>query len=155
MKYHSISVYQTRYATSIVAIYFNNATVKASTKFYKTTFPYDMIFAKADTSTRDEQFYKLTMELNIHYRYFIGSLIDLFSTRVDLSFSVHKLETFLENPDKVQFEGLVQILIYIRDNNNFGFKYYANINDAPVSELLIQASIKTENRFMAFSRYSW
>ena len=34
-------------------------------------------------------------------------------------------------------------------------KYYANINDAPVSGLLIQASIKTENQLMDFSDYSW
>ena len=46
MKNHSISVDQTRYATSIVAKYVDTATVKASTKFYKTTLPDDMIFAK-------------------------------------------------------------------------------------------------------------
>ena len=37
---------QTRYATSIVVKYFDIATVKASTKFYKTTLPYDIIFDK-------------------------------------------------------------------------------------------------------------
>ena len=34
-------------------------------------------------------------------------------------------------------------------------KYYANINDTPVSDLLRQASIKTENQFMFFSYSSW
>ena len=34
-------------------------------------------------------------------------------------------------------------------------KYYANINDAPVYELLRQASIKPENQLMAFSDSSW
>ena len=34
-------------------------------------------------------------------------------------------------------------------------KYYANINDAPVSELFRQASIKTENHLMNFSDSSW
>ena len=29
------------------------------------------------------------------------------------------------------------------------------MNDAPVSDLLIQASIKTDNQLMAFSDYSW
>ena len=29
------------------------------------------------------------------------------------------------------------------------------MNDAPVSDLLIQASIKTDNHFMDFSDYSW
>ena len=46
MKDHSISVYQAIYATSIVAKYFDTATVKLSTNFYKTTLPADMIFTK-------------------------------------------------------------------------------------------------------------
>ena len=46
MKYHSISVDQDRYATSVVAKYLDTATVKASTKFYKTILPADMIFTK-------------------------------------------------------------------------------------------------------------
>ena len=68
MKYHSFSVDQARYATSIVAKYLDTAKVKASTKFYMTTFPYDMIFTKYDTSTSDEQVEKLNRELNINYR---------------------------------------------------------------------------------------
>ena len=46
LKYHSISVDQARYATSIVAKYLDNSTVKVSNKFYKTTLPSDMIFTK-------------------------------------------------------------------------------------------------------------
>ena len=46
LKDHSISVDQARYATSIIAKYVYTATVKVSTKFYKTTFPADMIFTK-------------------------------------------------------------------------------------------------------------
>ena len=94
MKDHSISVDQDRYATSIVPKQLDTATVKTSTKFYKTTFPYDMIFTKDDTSTSDEQVEKLTREFNFHYRACIGSLIYFLSTRVDLSFSVHKLDFF-------------------------------------------------------------
>ena len=36
-----------------------------------------------------------------------------------------------------------------------GLKYYADMNDVPVSDLSRQASIKTENKFMAFSDSSW
>ena len=59
---------QARYATSIVAKYLDTATVKVSNKFYKTTFPDDMIFTKEDVSTSDEKVVKLTREFNIHYR---------------------------------------------------------------------------------------
>ena len=82
MKDHSISVEQAGCATSAVAKYLDNVTFKASTNFYKTTFPSDMIFTKYDTSTSDEQVEKLTMEFNVHYIASIGSLIYLLSTRV-------------------------------------------------------------------------
>ena len=52
LKDHSIYLYQARYATSIVAKYLDTATVKVSKKFYKTTFPADMIFTKEDVFTR-------------------------------------------------------------------------------------------------------
>ena len=60
MKDHSISVGQARCATYIVAKYLDTATVKASTKFYNTTLPSNMIFTKYDTSTSDDQVEKLT-----------------------------------------------------------------------------------------------
>ena len=55
LKYHSISVDQVRYATSIVAKYVDTAKVKVSNKFYKTKLPADMIFTIEDVSTSDEQ----------------------------------------------------------------------------------------------------
>ena len=155
MKDNSIPVDQARYATSIVAKYLDTATVKASTKFYKTNLPSDMIFTKAYASISDEKVEKLTREFNIQYRSCISSLTYLLSTRVDLCFAVHKLEKFSSNPDKLQFEGLVHLLKYIRYNKTLGLNYYANINNAPVSELLRQASTKTDNHLMDFSDSSW
>ena len=121
-KDHYISVYQTRYATSIVAKYLNTAAVKRSKRFYKTTLPYDMIFSKADASTSDEKVEKLTREFNIHYKACIGSLVYFLSTVVGLSFAVHKLSTFSSNPGKVHFEGLVHLLSYISENMIFWLK---------------------------------
>ena len=150
LKDHSISVDQARYATSIVAKYLDTATVKLRTNFYKTTLPADMIFTKEGVSTSDEQVEKLTRKFNIHYRACIGSLIYLFSKRVDLIFAVQKLAKFSANPGKVHFEGLIHLLRYIRDNKNFGLKYYADLNDAPVTDLLRQTNIKTNNHLMDF-----
>ena len=104
MKDHSISVDQARYDTSIVAKYLYSATVKIRNKFDKTTLPYDMIFAKGDVSTSDEQVEKLNREFNIHYKACIGSFIYVLSTRVDLSFAVQKLAKFSSNPGKVHFQ---------------------------------------------------
>ena len=49
------------------------------------------------------------------------------------------------------FEILVHLLGYIRDNKTLVLKYYSDIKDAPLSELLRQANIRTENQFMPFS----
>ena len=94
MKEHSISIYQSRYATSIVAKYLDTTTVDESTKFYKTTLPSYMIFNMDDVSTSDEQVERLNTEFNINYRYCIKSLIYLLSTRVYLSFTLEKLAKF-------------------------------------------------------------
>ena len=59
MKDHSILVDQAIHDTSIVTKNLYTATVKVSTKFYKTTFPDDIIFTKEDLSTSDEQVDKL------------------------------------------------------------------------------------------------
>ena len=72
-----------------------------------------------------------------------------------MSFSVHKLEKFLSNYGKVKFEGLVHLLRYISDNKTLGLKYYDDMQDAPLSDLLIQASINTDNQLMALYDYSW
>ena len=74
---------------------------------------------------------------------------------MDLSFAVHKLANVLANPGKLHFEGLIHLLRYIRDNKTLGLKYYVDLNDAPVSNLLRQDSIKIKNNLMAFSDSSW
>ena len=67
-----------------------------------------------------------------------------------LIFTVHKLTKVSENLGKLHFEELVHILRYIRHNRTLGLKYYADIDYAPLTDLLIQAIIKTENQLMAF-----
>ena len=74
---------------------------------------------------------------------------------MESSFAVHKLAKSSGNPSKVQFEGLVHLLRYIRDNKTLGLKYYGDFNDEPVTDLLRQANIKTKNHLIAFSNSIW
>ena len=150
-----ISIYQARYATSIVEKYLDTATVQYITNVYKTNVPSDMIFTIADASISDEQIKKLARELNLHYRACIGWFICLLSTIVDLSFAVHKLAIFSSNHGEVHFEVLVHLLWYIRDNKTLELKYYADLNDAPLFHLLRQAIIKTDNHLIDISDSSW
>ena len=83
------------------------------------------------------------------------SLVYILSKGVDCIFAVHKLEKFSSNPGKVNFEGLLHLLIYIRDKKNLGLKYYSKIDDSPLSGLLRQSSIKTENQLMMLSDSRW
>ena len=62
---------------------------------------------------------------------------------------------FSASPGKVFFEGLIHLLRYIRENKILGLKYYADLNDAPVTDLLRQANIHTKNHLMPFSDFSW
>ena len=79
-------------------------------------------------------------------------IIDLFVIyKSRFEFEVHKLEKFSSNCDKLHFKGLVYLLRYIRYNKALGLKYYDDMNDAPVSDLLRQSIIKTENQLMGFS----
>ena len=83
----------------------------------------------------------LSIEYNIHYKACLGSLIYLFYTKVDLCFVVHKLAKFSSNTGKLQLKCLLHLFRYIRDNKNLGLKYYDKIEDATLSDVLIQASV--------------
>ena len=83
-------------------------------------------------------------------------IIDLFlSTRVYFIFAVQKLAKISSNCGNVHFEGLVNLLRYIRDNTTLGLNYYDDTRNTTLSDLLRQANINTENQFMAFYDYSW
>ena len=49
---------------------------------------------------------------------------------------------------------MVYLFRYIRDDKTLELKYYADMKDSPLSDLLIQYSNNTENQLMAFSDYS-
>ena len=41
------------------------------------------------------------------------------------------------------------MLIHIREDNTLGLKYYTDLNDAPVTDILSQYNIKTKNHLVA------
>ena len=49
----------------------------------------------------------------------------------------------------------MHLLRYITDNRTLVLKYYADMKDAPLSDLLGQANIKPENQLMVLSHSSW
>ena len=71
--------------------------------------------------------WKFFYRIQHSYIYCMVQIIYLLSTRMDLCFALHKLVKFSSNPDKLQFQGLVHMLIYIRYNNNLGLKCYSKM----------------------------
>ena len=59
------------------------------------------------------------------------------------------------NLGKVNSKGLVHFFRYIRNNNKFGLIYYDKKEDAPLYDLLIQASIQSKNQVVVFSDLIW
>ena len=55
------------------------------------------------------------------------------------------------NPGKVNVEGLVHLLIYIRATKNLGLKYYPRIEYAPLFNILRKYRINYENQLMVLS----
>ena len=82
-------------------------------------------------------------------------MIYLLSTWLYLSFAVHKIANFSSNTGKVHFEGLVHLLGYISYNKTLVLKCYDDIKNAPLSNLLRQYNIKTENQLMYLFDSSW
>ena len=113
-----------------------------------------MIFTKADASNSDEKVKKLTRILNNHHRACIDSLICFFY-KSGLGFCSAQVRKVFSKPGKLHFEGLVHLLRYIRDNKTLRLKYYGDMNDASLSELLKQVIIITENQSMEFYDSSW
>ena len=79
----------------------------------------------------------------------------LLSTIFDLIFVVHNLAKFSSNSGEIHFEVLVHLLLYINSNRTLGLKCYADMNDAPLYELLKQANIKTDNQLVVLFDSSW
>ena len=65
--------------------------------------------------------------------------------------AVQKFETFSSNPVKLHSEGLVHLLRNIWYNNYLGYMFYFKIENTPLSDLLIQDSIKSEINVVVLS----
>ena len=63
-------------------------------------------------------------------------------------FAAHKLATISSNTGKVHLEVLIHLLRYIRDNKTLKLKYYADMKDSPLSNLLRQEIMNTDNQLM-------
>ncbi|XP_061359431.1 uncharacterized mitochondrial protein AtMg00810-like [Gastrolobium bilobum] len=54
------------------------------------------------------------------YRRLIGKLVYLTITRPDLSYAVHTLSQFMQNPQQQHFDAVIRVLRYVKQNSGQG-----------------------------------
>jgi hypothetical protein len=76
-------------------------------------------------------------------------------TRTDIIYAVNKLAKFTRKPGKVHFEALLHLLRYLRDNSLYGVRFYSNLSDAPIYQMLLSQNIEERHSFFGFTDSSW
>ena len=144
---------QSRYCLAVVKKYLGDASPGG--RKVDRPLPTGFEASKEDSAKNQDFVQTMQAKYGIHYASCIGALIYLTATRTDIIFAVHKLARFMSAPGKRHFWAMVHLLHYLRDNVYVGLKYYHDMRDAPVTELLRQAELEVENSMVVFSDSSW
>jgi hypothetical protein len=152
---YDIELDQSRYCKSIVRKYLDTAGCKKIINHHSTPLPLDFTPTSEDCSADEDASKLLEQEYNIEYASCIGSLIYLAMTRCDITFAVNKLAKYSKKPGKTHFEAMLHTLRYLRDNSLIGIKFYSDMNDSPISHMLIAENIQQNHPFFTFSDSSW
>jgi hypothetical protein len=123
---HDIILDQTRYCKSVVKKYLDSVGCKNVSRKHTSPLPCEFIPTSEDCSETEEKAATLMDEYKLDYASCIGSLIYLSQTRSDIIFAVNKLARYMQKPGKVHFEALIHLICYLRDNNNFGVRFFSD-----------------------------
>jgi hypothetical protein len=125
------------------------------TRHHDAPLPSGFIATVDDCSTSKNESQQLSEGFNIDFASCIGSLIYLSMTRTDIIYAVNKLAKFTRKPGKVHFEALLHLLRYLRDNSLYGVRFYSNLSDAPIYQMLLSQNIEERHSFFGFTDSSW
>ena len=142
---------QSRYIKNIVNKYIGGTKKRNITRPLSA----DWIATKDDCAKNEKEIVQLTEEYRMEYQSVIGSLIYLMNTRPDITFAVTKLAKFMRSPGRPHFKALIHLLGYLRDNAEYGLKYYRKIEDSAVHELLCQNDITDKHNMFGMCDSSW
>jgi hypothetical protein len=150
-----IEIDQSRYCKAIVKKYLDTAGYRKIGKHHDAPLPSGFIATVDDCSASEEESKALSEGLNIDFASCIGSLIYLSMTRTDIIYAVNKLAKLTRRPGQVHFEALLHLLRYLRDNSLYGVRFYSNISDAPLYQMLLKQNIEEKHTFFGFTDSSW
>ncbi|MFN9983118.1 MAG: hypothetical protein ACK53Y_24540, partial [bacterium] len=76
-------------------------------------------------------------------------------TRTDIIYAVNKLAKFTRKPGKTHFEALIHLLRYLRDNTLWGVRFYSDIFDSPIHQMLTRQNTPEKQLLFGFTDSSW
>jgi hypothetical protein len=104
-----------------------------------------------DCSSSEKECQELSEDTNVDFASCLGSLIYLSMTRMDIIYTVNKLAKFTHRPGKVHFAGLLHLLRYLRDNSSYGVRFYSNLSEAPIYQMLLSQNIEEKHTLFSFT----
>jgi hypothetical protein len=123
---------------------------------YAAPLPSDTIFTKDDCSANMFALKELETEFQLEYPVVIGCLLWILNTYPRLQFAIRKLAKYMRLPGRTHFRAIQHLLHHIRCNHTFGLKYYSNVLESPLSELLFSNNIDPlESPMYVFADSSW
>ena len=113
------------------------------------------VATKTDMSQHVNEVQQSKEEYCIDYPSAIGSLIFLLNLQPDITFAVTKMARFMRMPGKIHYQGLIRLLGYLQDNSNFGIKFYKNVKNSPIMQVLNRNGKINAHTFFRFCKSSW
>jgi hypothetical protein len=76
-------------------------------------------------------------------------------TRTDILYAVNKLAKYTRRPGRNHFEAILHLLRYLRDNTLYGVRFYSEIDESPIYQMLLGQNIQEKHLFFGFTDSSW
>jgi len=108
-----------------------------------------------DCASCETESKELEVCYNVDYASCIGSLIYLSMTRTDIIYSENKLAKYTRKPGKPYFEALLHLLRYLCDNSLLGVRFYSNIIESPIYQMLLSQQLEEKHLLFGFTDSLW
>ena len=146
---------QNRYLQSVLQRFLGSVRLPVSSTKHTTPLPRDFVASKDHLCDNAEASKALQEQYNLDFRAFIGCLIYLMYTRVDIVFVVNKLAKFTHCPSEYHLKCAVHLLCYLRDFPTYGIRFYSDWTHSRTYRTLQVHNIPSESTIVGYSDSSW
>jgi hypothetical protein len=151
----SSSIDQYRYTKTLLKKYCPEDAPFGTPPYRSTPAPSKHVYSKENRPSDEEQLALNKEYKGLDFRSAVCSLLYLaLGTRGDILFIVNKLAKACIAPGRQDFKALLWLFGYLRAEPEWGTKFYSNINESPVSEILSKHSVPSSD-IVVFTDASW